>query len=720
MVHASAELHELFAQAANAAPCAIDTPWNITIGFDECTTGGKKKLSNRGKTMVTSFNCMEVGPAALCHEMTWMTFALCRAHIIGSVDIARGDAAQFRPMDKASEYISLYVLMRHYVERNLACDARIRLQRESFEAACEVVDLCMTAKRSPGPVFQHAAASLRGALRRLSDQMKAAYGRGKVLSKHHACFYIPDQFLTDRCAVDLFAVERSNLRVKEVADHVDNTHTWERSASASLFTKQFNALQDGSCHFSNGLVGKCTSPREYQNVSLTKAARSDGKEFHVHDIMISAGVVGRVAACAFDASDLRLVVQVIEPIGPMIKSSNRHRLARRLGAAFVADPRECRLAPIRGLVLQWRNHTLEVKPANLFGATVRKNCIPFSKEYNSEAQCGRRRTAFHKIELPFWRQETERFQWPAVVHPHLEIPFALELVECLSMMVVAGLRLVPWSAGHWRNQSWDMEHIWWSDCESPNIDAPTDTVDVFADLYGDVKHRLLPILSPEGPMTMRIQRYGRYWIPPEHGFWFAPRAFANSTEPIASEPAEPVNNEGAAAGGPEKEACARAPLAAARARKGALKPHPCHEGGVLDADPGRGYLDHRGGAARCMAASARRCGQPSLEALSLPQPGGPEAASSPGGAAWAAAAAPAAWPRPRPPPGAGRTRARTSFFFNFFGSGREPLPIVDGYPPTLPPVYKTVGKANMYELIVEQKHRLENQNPEPQPGMRAM
>ena len=35
--------------------------------------------------MVTSFNFMEIGPAALCHEMTWMTFALCRSHVIKHV-----------------------------------------------------------------------------------------------------------------------------------------------------------------------------------------------------------------------------------------------------------------------------------------------------------------------------------------------------------------------------------------------------------------------------------------------------------------------------------------------------------------------------------------------------------------------------------------------------------------------------------------------------------
>ena len=67
MAHASRELQELFAQAARAAPCGPNAPWNMIIGFDEFTTGDKKKPQNRRKTMVTSFNFMEVGPTALCH-----------------------------------------------------------------------------------------------------------------------------------------------------------------------------------------------------------------------------------------------------------------------------------------------------------------------------------------------------------------------------------------------------------------------------------------------------------------------------------------------------------------------------------------------------------------------------------------------------------------------------------------------------------------------------
>ena len=241
---------------------------------------------------------------------------------------------------KASDYLGIYVLMRHYVESDLVHDARISAQRESFEAACDVVDLCMAAKRSSGLAFQNAATALRGALKRHADKFQVAYGAGPVLPKHHAAFHVPDQFLKDGCVVDMFVVERLNLRVKEVAEPVDDTHVWERSVSASLLTKQFNKLREGNCNFTNGLVGKCTSPREYPNGWLAKTARYNGKEFHVHDIIASAAVVGRVAACALESDDLILIAQVMAQIGPMTKSSNRYQLTPRLGVVFVADAME--------------------------------------------------------------------------------------------------------------------------------------------------------------------------------------------------------------------------------------------------------------------------------------------------------------------------------------------------------------------------------------------
>ena len=82
MVQCSAELQGLYLEAARRSPCSCDNPWKLVIGFDEFTTGDKKKPKNRRKTMVVSFNSLELGPSALHHAVTWMTTALCRDHFL--------------------------------------------------------------------------------------------------------------------------------------------------------------------------------------------------------------------------------------------------------------------------------------------------------------------------------------------------------------------------------------------------------------------------------------------------------------------------------------------------------------------------------------------------------------------------------------------------------------------------------------------------------------
>lgn len=43
MVHSSAELQEVYAQAANAHPCTLQTPWSLVFGCDEFTIGDQFK-----------------------------------------------------------------------------------------------------------------------------------------------------------------------------------------------------------------------------------------------------------------------------------------------------------------------------------------------------------------------------------------------------------------------------------------------------------------------------------------------------------------------------------------------------------------------------------------------------------------------------------------------------------------------------------------------------
>ena len=557
MIGSSTELQDLYASAAERSPCGPNNPWRMVIGLDEFTTGDKKKPKNRRKTMVVSINFLELGFSALCHEMTWMTVALCRNHVLtdvvggwprlfgiilrmlllddlsflqagcplelrgrtfmlfanvaviltdldglkltfdwggasshrpcllcsnvwkkdipllrGHVNIFCTDPSKFEPTDqdtlvgvmdmlvrtkakwlrneitkaelkelvqgvgfnpnpwslllnepltqvidftavirtdwvhnllahgtfsrecslfacachsigmdfedwrgllrcdwvfprrrgvktselhnafsdhnedkglvicKASEYLSLYCVMRHHIEKNLMNDDRVALQRISFEASCKVLDLCLEAKRCEKHDIMEVSTELQRSLTAYGNAHQRAYGTELVLPKHHMCFHVPGQFVKDEGVIDMFVVERLNLRVKQVAEAVKNTEVWERSVSCSLLTKQYNQLAEGGLHFTSGLIGPRGSLPDYPAAAIARGVRLDGKEFYVNDVVLSGPYVGMVAGCALEANQYVLILRLMDVIGGRTASSARYKLSRSLAAVGVRQAYE--------------------------------------------------------------------------------------------------------------------------------------------------------------------------------------------------------------------------------------------------------------------------------------------------------------------------------------------------------------------------------------------
>ena len=121
-----------------------------------------------------------------------------------------------------SELLSLYGLLRHWAEMVVGDRPAILKERESFMAACKVVDLFLLCKRAEHPgahlVSQHRSA--------LSEHMKFhldAYGDEHIIPKHHWNFDVPGQIEIDGMLVDTFAIERAHLFVKYLAELIKNT-----------------------------------------------------------------------------------------------------------------------------------------------------------------------------------------------------------------------------------------------------------------------------------------------------------------------------------------------------------------------------------------------------------------------------------------------------------------------------------------------------------------
>ena len=54
-------------------------PWHIVIGYDEHVPGDKLKAKNRRKSMVASFNFLELGEELLARDCTWFIPVVLRS-----------------------------------------------------------------------------------------------------------------------------------------------------------------------------------------------------------------------------------------------------------------------------------------------------------------------------------------------------------------------------------------------------------------------------------------------------------------------------------------------------------------------------------------------------------------------------------------------------------------------------------------------------------------
>ena len=156
----------------------------------------------------------------------------------------------------ASELLGLYALLRHFVEMRIEGNPAVAHQVASYKAACKTIDIIIRAKKGLMPLRQ-AGRELRDAV---SDHMQkhiCAYGTDHIRPKHHYMYDVCDQLEKAPAVLDAFIVERLHLRMKAVADPIDNTSSFERSVLASLINTQSRILREGAfcCDGLKGRVG---------------------------------------------------------------------------------------------------------------------------------------------------------------------------------------------------------------------------------------------------------------------------------------------------------------------------------------------------------------------------------------------------------------------------------------------------------------------------------
>ena len=140
----------------------------------------------------------------------------------------------------ASETLSVYPVIRYFIEVAVAPTAKIPQERASFLSFCRVVDLMQAAKagdaRSLTQELQHECSrSLRLHL--------AAYGPELVRPKHHYLQHLTKQASEDGFWLDCFVHERKHQIVKDAATHIKNTRSFEHSVLSTVLNATIEQME---------------------------------------------------------------------------------------------------------------------------------------------------------------------------------------------------------------------------------------------------------------------------------------------------------------------------------------------------------------------------------------------------------------------------------------------------------------------------------------------
>ena len=207
-----------------------------------------------------------------------------------------------------SELLGLYGLLRHFIEVNVPEDAANKKFRESFIAACGVVDTLLDAKRS-NRAPQDAASHLDIATAEYLEKHIAAYGTKGVKPKHHWMLDIPDQVRRSDCIIDAFVIERNHLLVKTVAEPVSNTSAFERSVLQGVLNVMCN-----DSDIAEGLRGRTAKLPGSADIVVADALRCFAVDIAVGDVVRCGDVFGLVQACVREAIVLAVTVTVLDVV----------------------------------------------------------------------------------------------------------------------------------------------------------------------------------------------------------------------------------------------------------------------------------------------------------------------------------------------------------------------------------------------------------------------
>ena len=117
-------------------------------------------------------------------------------------------------------------MLRFFVALKLEGEPAAAPHLASFNSMCVVMDLLLAATSRTVDVCQ-AADSIEAAVAECSRLRIAAYGERFLKSKRHWVFDVAGQIRCDCLSIDAFVVERIHIRIKSIAEKIDNATSFE-------------------------------------------------------------------------------------------------------------------------------------------------------------------------------------------------------------------------------------------------------------------------------------------------------------------------------------------------------------------------------------------------------------------------------------------------------------------------------------------------------------
>jgi len=212
----------------------------------------------------------------------------------------------------ASELLSVYGLLRHWVLLELQGADGMEKQVLSFNACCECIDILLQAKQGKLPMREAADLLERAATRHL-EAHKDCYGTARIKPKHHWIFDIADQMRILKYILDAFLIEKEHLSAKACADRVENTRKFEQTVLRRMLHAQVCSLQKLGPQAE--LLGNSVPYPGFDDAFVSDNLAIEGVEYSVGDFVFFNAAPGRILACVQEGDDFFFVVQIFSLVG---------------------------------------------------------------------------------------------------------------------------------------------------------------------------------------------------------------------------------------------------------------------------------------------------------------------------------------------------------------------------------------------------------------------